>query len=115
MKAKHSDSLVKNIHGRLAQLGKKPVWISQNSEVTNSTVSRMLNKESSPSLDSVYEVAKAIGCHPADLLLDEPPHISNTLLGKLGKLSEADLRVIEQFADQMLSRIEPEKKSKNQY
>lgn len=112
MKAKHSDSLVKNIHGRLAQLGKKPVWISQNSEVTNSTVSRILNKESSPSLDSVYEVAKALECSVIDLLKEETAAIPSTLLGKLGKLSDGDLRVIEQFADQILLRVEAEKKSK---
>ncbi len=112
MASKSLETLGSNIKKKLHALGRRPAWLAKESGIAPGNISRILKLESSPTLETMEAISKAFGCEPADLLATDTHAVSNTLLTKLSKLSDDDRRVIEQFADQMLVRIESEKKSK---
>lgn len=67
--SKSLDLLVKNIERYAAERPLSKVF--KESDIPHSTLSRIMNKQTSPSLDTLDKIAKALEVSPADLFIDD--------------------------------------------
>lgn len=65
---KYLNTLKKMVVSKLDAMDRKPAWLAEKSGVTKATLSRFLSGETSPSLDTIIAIAKALDMSPTELL-----------------------------------------------
>jgi transcriptional regulator with XRE-family HTH domain len=65
------ETLAKNLKSAMARAGVRQEGVTELTGVTQSTVSRILKCETPLSLDLLEDLAKGLGMHPWELLVDD--------------------------------------------
>ena len=70
---KYSELLVKNILKILHDQERNQAWLAKKTKTTTATLSRLLNGEHSPNLETLEAIEKGLNLNPGDLLRKAGP------------------------------------------
>lgn len=71
--------------------GRTDLWLSQNTGISQSKISRLMRLEAEPSIDDLQEIAKALKCSPHELL-----DAYSDYLGKVTDDTLAEVKLMNQ-------------------
>jgi len=107
--------LAENVRDILAELDRKPAWLAKKSGVAASQISRLLDNQGNPSLETITSIAIALDRTPTELLRpksisdkspwDSPEALKRDIRMLVGKLAEIELAVGRELDPDKLEKL----------